>query len=208
MTEQPRFGRRVSVWPVPSDDLYDSPPPWEIGRPQPAFKALAESGQLTGRVLDVGCGTGEHTLMAAGLGLSATGIDLAAGALATAERKATERGLAARFIRLDARNLADLGEQFDTVLDSGLFHLVGDADRTAFVAGLHAVLLPGGRYFMLGFSDEQPGFGEPGPHRLTRAEITEAFGEGWRIDSLERTMIDVIVDPEGIHAWLLSATRI
>ena len=53
--------------------MYATTPPWDIGRPQPAFLELAETGSLRGRVLDVGCGTGEHALMAAGLGRPATG---------------------------------------------------------------------------------------------------------------------------------------
>src|ERR1035437_576793 len=57
------------------DGFYAGTPPWDIGRPQPAFLSLAEAGAIRGRVLDVGCGTGEHTLMAAGMGLEATGID-------------------------------------------------------------------------------------------------------------------------------------
>ena len=44
---------------------YATTPPWDIGRPQPAFAALAAEGRLGGRVLDVGCGSGEHVLMAA-----------------------------------------------------------------------------------------------------------------------------------------------
>lgn len=32
--------------------MYQSTPPWDIGRPQPAFAALAEEGRLTGRVLE------------------------------------------------------------------------------------------------------------------------------------------------------------
>jgi hypothetical protein len=51
------------------------------------------------------------------------------------------------------------------------------ADRTAYVPSLRSVLAPGGRYFMLNFSDEQPG--DWGPHRLTRKEIAAAFGDGW-----------------------------
>ena len=53
--------------PAGPEDLYASTPPWDIGRPQPAFLALARVGAITGRVLDAGCGTGEHTLMAAAL---------------------------------------------------------------------------------------------------------------------------------------------
>jgi SAM-dependent methyltransferase len=188
------------------DDVYAGRPPWDIGRPQPAFLALADAGALRGRVLDAGCGTGEHALMAARLGLDATGIDLAATALRIAGEKAHDRGLAARFIHHDARRLAALGERFDTVLDCGLFHIFGDDDRAAYVDGLRSAVRPGGGYFMLCFSDRQPG--EFGPRRVTREEIEASFADGWRIDSIEPATIDVTINPDGVRAWLVTATRI
>src|SRR5919197_5557296 len=87
------------------DALYAGAPPWDIGRPQPAFLELADAGALQGRVLDVGCGTGEHALMAAARGLDATGIDAAPSAIAIAQAKARERGLSARFLVWDALDL-------------------------------------------------------------------------------------------------------
>jgi SAM-dependent methyltransferase len=189
------------------EDLYTSPPPWDIGRPQPAFLALAEAGAVRGRVLDVGCGTGEHVLLCAGLGLDATGVDLASTALRTAEGKARERGRTARFLLQDARTLGDLGESFDTVLDCGLFHIFTDEDRIPYVESLRSVVASGGRYFMLCFSDRQPGEGWPRVHRVRRQEITAAFAEGWRIDSIEPATIDITTDPDGIRAWLVAATR-
>src|SRR5579859_972890 len=134
-----------STRPRGPDDLYASRPPWDIGHPQPAFRALADAGALVGRVLDVGCGTGEHALMAASLGLDASGVDLASNALRAAEDKALERGLTVRFLRHDARKLADLDQTFETVLDCGLFHIFGDADRVEYVESLRSVLAPGGR---------------------------------------------------------------
>ncbi|MDQ3927554.1 MAG: hypothetical protein M3328_00245, partial [Chloroflexota bacterium] len=41
-----------STAPRGPEDLYTSPPPWDIGRPQPAFLALADAGAFRGRVLD------------------------------------------------------------------------------------------------------------------------------------------------------------
>ena len=64
---------------------YATTPPWDIGRPQPAFASLAAEGRLGGRVLDVGCGTGEHVLMAAQAGCDAVGIDISTSAIRLAE---------------------------------------------------------------------------------------------------------------------------
>src|SRR5258705_1388804 len=157
-------GRTGSLRPRGKEDfdaMYVGTPPWDIGRPQPVFAALADAGAWQGKVLDAGCGTGEHTLLAAERGLDATGVDLAGAAIAAAEAKGRDRGLSARFLVWDALDLAGLGEQFDTVLDCGLFHVFEDTDRPAFLDSLRAAVRPGGRHFMLCFSDRQPGDWRP-----------------------------------------------
>jgi SAM-dependent methyltransferase len=187
------------------DDAYGGTPPWDIGHPQPAFAALAESGDISGRVLDVGCGTGEHVLMAAGLGLPAAGVDFSPAALAIARRKAAERNLNVRFTVHDALDLGALSERFDTVLDCGLFHVFDDDDRGRYVDSLREVLTPGGRYFMLCFSDRQPG--GFGPRRVRREEIEAAFADGWRIDEIIAWTMEVTIDPAGVRAWRTAITR-
>lgn len=182
------------------DALYAGTPPWDIGRPQAAFLRLAEADALRGRVLDVGCGTGEHALMAAGLGLEATGIDAAPTAIDLARRKARERSLDARFFVWDALDLPSLDEQFDTVLDCGLFHVFDDDDRSRFVESLRAVVSADGRYYMLCFSDRVPG--DRGPRRVREEEIRTSFAKGWRVESIEASTMEVTLLPEGLAAWL------
>jgi SAM-dependent methyltransferase len=193
---------------VPHDfeAMYAGTPPWDIGRPQEPFQRLADGGQLRGRVLDVGCGTGEHALMAAAAGHDATGVDTAPTAVALARDKARERGLTARFLVHDALRLADLGERFDTALDCGLFHVLDDDARVPFAASLRAALMPGARYHMLCFSDRQPG--ERGPRRVRREEIRATFAEGWRVDSIEPAEIDVTDGPPPILCWLATIMRL
>jgi 2-polyprenyl-3-methyl-5-hydroxy-6-metoxy-1,4-benzoquinol methylase len=178
-------------------------PPWDIGRPQPAFLRLAESGALRGRVLDVGCGTGEHALLAASLGLEAVGVDSAASAIAIAEQKARSRGLTVKFLVWNALSLEALGEEFDCVLDCGLFHCFSDEDRRSFVESLAAAVRPGGRYFMLCFSERQPG--DWGPRRITQAEIRASFADGWRVDSIEEATLETNIG--AVQGWLASITR-
>jgi ubiquinone/menaquinone biosynthesis C-methylase UbiE len=187
------------------DAIYQGQPAWDIGRPQPAFLALADAGMVTGTVLDVGCGTGEHALMAAARGCDAVGIDMAGVAIATATRKAADRGLMAHFLVANALELESLDQRFDTVLDCGLFHVLDDVDRAAYARSLAAVIRPGGHYFMLCFSDQQPG--DWGPRRIRREEVTTTFAGGWHIDSIEPATIDITMDENGARAWLVSMTR-
>jgi cyclopropane fatty-acyl-phospholipid synthase-like methyltransferase len=184
---------------------YTTPPPWDIGRPQPAFARLAAEGRLRGRLLDVGCGTGEHVLMAAEAGCEAAGIDIAPSAIRLAEAKANERGISARFIVGDARHLARLAETYDVILDCGLFHVFDDEDRSPFVASLASATRTGSQYFMLCFSENEPaGWG---PRRVTQDEIKNAFAAGWRVQAIEPADIQVTLRDQPVRSWLACIAR-
>jgi cyclopropane fatty-acyl-phospholipid synthase-like methyltransferase len=184
-----------------------SRPPWDIGRPQAAFVKLAEAGAIKGRVLDIGCGTGEHSLMTAELGLETTGVDISSTAISLAKQKAAERGLEIRFGVADALELPELGE-FDTVIDCGVFHVFDDDDRARFVSSVASVLRSGGSYHLLCFSDSQPG--EWGPRRVSERELRESFAgsRGWRIDSIEESRLEITIDPDGARAWIVAVSRL
>jgi SAM-dependent methyltransferase len=193
-------GRAVDRSVEDFDETYVGTPPWDIGRAQPVFAALMDEGAIRGRVLDAGCGTGEHTLMAAARGLDATGIDASPRAIEIAKGKATDRGVAARFLVWDALALAELDEQFDTVLDSGLFHILDDERRARYVSSLAAIIRPGGRVLLGCFSDRQPG--DWGPRRVRQAELRDAFAHGWIVESIEPVQLHTNLQPPTAEAWL------
>ena len=192
------------------ENLYAGQPRWEIGRPQRAL--LDVSDRITGSVLDAGCGTGENALFLAGRGQKVTGIDFLEEPIRLAKQKAAERGLTATFLVMDALALRELSQAFDNVTDSGLFHVFSDDDRRRYVEGLASVLKPGGRLFLLCFSDAEPG--QAGPRRVSRREIEAAFAEGWTVESIEPSRYEVRPDPKdgsfrdgGPRAWFVVASR-
>jgi cyclopropane fatty-acyl-phospholipid synthase-like methyltransferase len=188
------------------DEAYRGTPPWDIGRPQSELVRVARKGEIRGRVLDAGCGTGENAIFFAGLGHETWGLDGSPRAIAKAKRKAVERGVKVNFIVGDALHLDELGQRFDTVTDCGLFHVFSDEDRKAFVKSLKAALRTAGTYIMLCFSDEEPDWG--GPRRVTQDEIREAFSQGWKVNYVKPARFSTTFNEEGGRAWLSSITTV
>jgi cyclopropane fatty-acyl-phospholipid synthase-like methyltransferase len=192
------------------ENLYAGKAPWDIGKPQAPFAAVAD--RVTGPVLDAGCGTGEHALFFAARGHRVTGIDFVEEPIRRARAKAAERGLSVEFLVMDARALGDRGERFASVIDCGLFHCFSDDDRRRYVRGLARVVESGGRLFLLCFSDEEPG--TEGPRRVSRQELFDAFADGWEVESVQPVQVEV--NPEftavtfsegGPKAWFAVVRR-
>jgi len=67
------------------------------------------------KILDVGCGTGRHSIELASRGYSVTGVDLSDNMLNAARKKAQKAGVSVDFIKADARNLP-FQTEFDLVI--------------------------------------------------------------------------------------------
>ncbi len=99
------------------------------------------------------------------------------------------------------------------MIDSGLFHVFSDEDRARYVAGLAHVINPGGRLFLLCFSEEEPG--TQGPRRVSQEEIRQAFSNGWAVEEVRASRYEVRPDLEGISfseggpkAWISVIRRL
>lgn len=166
------------------EDFYkNQTPPWVIDEPQPAIVEIERAGLITGRVLDVGCGTGEHTIFLTAAGYDVLGVDGAPTAVERARRNAAQHGVDARFEVADALHLAS-SPTYDTVIDSALFHIFDDRDRAIYVASLHTATHPGSMVHVLALSDSGRGFGP----EVSEAELRAAFaGPGWAIENVAAT---------------------
>ena len=172
------------------ETLYAGQAPWDIGKPHKAFIDVAKS--ISGSVLDAGCGTGDTALFLASRGNQVTGIDFLEEPIRRAKLKAAERGLNVTFLVKDAMTLKDWTERFDNVIDSGLFHVFSDEDRKRYAEGLATILKPGGRLYLMCFSDEEPG--TQGPRRVSQKELHAAFAQAWDIESIEPTRVETRPD--------------
>lgn len=187
------------------DTAYEDRPPWDLGRPQRAVVELEEAGRIVGSILDVGCGTGEHALYLAGRGHDVVGVDLAPRAIELARVKAAERGIPVDLRVRDALRADELGRTFDTAIDVGMFHTLSDEERPRYARSLHAAIVPGGRAFVLCWSERNAwGYG---PRRVTQMELLGTFERGWDI-RVEASELETRLEADTVHAWLAELTRL
>ena len=111
-------GPRVPDW----DQLYRSQAtelmPWYYPELDPDVAEAIAAHQLGGRALDVGTGPGTQAVALAERGFAATGSDISETAIASARRRAEERGVNARFLVNDVL-ASKLDERFEVILNRG-----------------------------------------------------------------------------------------
>jgi SAM-dependent methyltransferase len=95
------------------------------------------------RLLDIGCGTGNAALLAAGRGADVTGVDPAIRLLAAARAAAGTRGITAEFLRGEAGALPIAEATFDVVVS--VFGVVYAPDAAAAIAEMVRVTRARGR---------------------------------------------------------------
>ena len=168
--------------------IYQGGAPWVISRPQRAVVELFETGRISGRVLDCGCGTGDNAIYLAAQGLAVTAFDFLAEPLEIAQQRAEDAGVAVDFRQLDALELMNEPVTYDSILDSGLYHVFPPPAREKYLAGLQAICRPGGSLFVLCFSDAEPG--SHGPLRISRQELEADFSNGWHTQQISAARLE------------------
>lgn len=183
--------------------------PWDTGHPDPHLVDLIREGRVTGRALEIGCGTGTNALWLASHGLDVLAIDLAPLAIERARDKA--RANSVGHCEFQTRDfLADdsIAGPFQLVFDRGCFHVFDEAaDRARFAARVSKVLAPGGLWLsLMGSTEGAPR--ETGPPRRSVRDIAAALEPYLEIVTLRSTEFERLPGEETApKAWLCLSRR-
>src|ERR1700741_1224532 len=171
--------------------VFEGPPPWNIGEPQPELAALIAAGKVRSDMLDAGCGYAELSLSLATDGYTVVGIDLTPTAVAAADKAAQERNLStASFVQADITSFTGYDGRFSTIIDSTLFHSLPVEGRDGYLRAVHRAAAPGAPYFILVFGKGAfPAGMEFGPKTVTEDELREAVSKYWATDEIRPTFI-------------------
>jgi SAM-dependent methyltransferase len=177
--------------------VFEGPPPWNIGEPQPELAALIAAGKVRSDVLDAGCGHAELSLTLAAEGYTVVGIDLTPTAVAAATKAAQQRGLGtASFVQADITSFSGYDGRFNTIIDSTLFHSLPVEGRDGYLRSVHRAAAPGARYYVLVFAKGAfPAELETKPNEVDEDELRAAVSKYWEIDEIRPAYIHANIPP-------------
>ena len=157
-------------------------PRWDDGKIPPQVAQLAARPGKTGRAIDMGCGTGTHSIYLAGQGFAVVGVDSSPTALQKARAKAARAGVKPQFMLHDVTRLDFLQGPFDIALDVGCLHGLSAAGRRRCARELTRLMSPGGTLLIWG-GDRAAGFG------LASGEVEKTFAPAFKLERVEPSQI-------------------
>lgn len=158
VTERDRYDRRAR------SQLQESEPqlgpdgaasqPLALRRPYSVYEDfIGRSVNAGAEALDVCCGTGLYSLVAARAGAKVTASDIAPGNLALAAYRARRAGIVLQTVEADAEHLPFPDASFDLVTCAGSLSYL---DLTAFLTEVRRLLRPGGWFVCVDSLNHNP----------------------------------------------------
>ncbi|CAK8713362.1 Thiopurine S-methyltransferase (TPMT) [Candidatus Electrothrix laxa] len=170
--------------------------PWDSGKPDIALTNLvAQWPVCTGKVLDIGCGTGTNAIWLAQQGFEVTGLDISTSAISMAKKKCAEHRVQCKLLADNFLTNPPEPGQFDLIFDRGCFHsLKGNKEQPAFVRQAAVCLKPNSLWLsLLGNKDQEAD--KKGPPRMSATEICACVEPVFEILHLKSILRDSVGNP-------------
>ncbi len=125
---------------------------WDLGKPTPVFRRLAESGKLKpGKMLVICAGRGYDARLFARLGFEVTAVDFAEEAVREM-KSLIEPDISLEVMQADLFDLpVFMNEEFDYILEYTCFCAIDPQRRAEYIHSVSSLLKPGGIYIALAF---------------------------------------------------------
>jgi len=127
---------------------------------------------------------------------------------------AKQKGVTCRFVAADVLGgLSAITETFEFAYDSSLLHHVFPENRKQYVENVHRLLVRGGKYLSVCFSEKEAGFGGTGKVRRTplgtvlyfssEDELRDLFGPYFDVTTLETVEVEGKQGPHLMNSVLM-----
>ncbi len=155
--------------------------------------ALERQGLSDLRVLDLGTGPATQAMNLAKRGFDVVGTDISASAIKKAKAAAKAAGLTIEFRVDDILGSKLDKDDFDAIVDRGVFHVLRPEKRSVYVNTVHRILRPKGWLLLKCFSNKEPG--TFGPHRVAAKELRGCFEKRFEVLSIINSVFEGTLKP-------------
>lgn len=162
-----------------------SKPRWDSGSIPFQVTQLASLKRKTRNAIDLGCGTGTHSIYLAQQGFSVIGVDISPTAIQQDQKKASQAGVKPEFIVHDVTRLDFLSGPFDIALDVGCFHGMNAAGHQRYALELTQLMQPGSTLLVWGMDPRPLEFVSLSPD-----EVEKTFTPGFRLERVEPSQVN------------------
>ena len=191
---------------------------WHYDDPPAQLLTVIDSGKVAPcKALELGCGLGSQCVALAQRGFEVTGVDCSVATIEQARVSADKAGVKVDFVVGDVlAPLEGLSPPYDFAWDWEVLHHIFPAQRGPFAQAVAELLVPGGRYLSVAFSERDPWLAEQGKYRTTplqtvlyfssEQELREQFEPYFQVLELETIEIRGKREPH-LANWLLVEKR-
>jgi len=174
------------------DNKVEEMPWFERNLDEDIRKAIESNNLTDGKFLDLGTGPGTQAMQLTKLGFDVVGSDLSDHAIKRAQNLYPKT----YYVVDDILNSKFKDNEFDFILDRGVFHVFEQDKISAYLDQITRILKKNGFLFLKCMSVEEVGMEDgKGPYLYSKEQLRDIFGKNFKINSIIDSVYFGTVNP-------------